>query len=83
LDWVLVQQYGDFMVTVISSDEQTSQVVGLRAGGRLMFYHEDSMSLPLVSSGLAAACGGTKTCARLREMNMVGLEVKTKSRRRG
>jgi hypothetical protein len=55
LDWVLAQQDGDFMVTVIASDGQASHFIGVSAGRRLIFDHEDPMSLPFNTTGFDAA----------------------------
>jgi hypothetical protein len=82
LDWVLVQQDGDFMVTVISSDGQASHVVGVRAGRRLIFDYEDPISLPLNTTGFDAACSGINTCSGLGEVKRVGLKDMKKRKRR-
>jgi hypothetical protein len=58
-------------VTVISSDGQASNVVGVKAGRRLIFDHEDLISLPLNTTGFDAACSGTNTCAGLKEVKRV------------
>jgi hypothetical protein len=92
LDWILAQQDGDFMVMVIASDGQASHVIGVSAGRRLIFDHEDPISLPFINTdpislpfnttGFDAACSGTTICAGLGEVKRVGLKDTKKLRRR-
>jgi hypothetical protein len=82
LNWVLVQKDGDFVVTVISSDGQASHVVGVRAGRRLIFDHEDPISLPFNTTGFDAACSGTNTCAGLGVVKRVGFKDMKKPKRK-
>jgi hypothetical protein len=69
-------------VTVISSDGQASHVVGVSAGRRLIFDHEDPISLPFNTTGFDAACSGTNTCAGLGEVKRVGLKDMKKPKRK-
>ena len=75
-DWVLEQNDGYFIATVIASDGHSSHVVGVNSRRRLVFDHEDPKSLPFKISWFDSTCGGTNTCVGLGEVKIVGLTTK-------
>jgi len=71
LEWVLEQTNGDFLVVIISSDNQGNHVVGVSAHRRAIYDHEDRMTLPFCQAGFDGACGGDTTCVGLGEVRQV------------
>jgi hypothetical protein len=75
LDWLLRQDSGKFVCTVLASDEKSVHVVGIDTARCAIFDHEDTRTLPLTQSGFNACCGGTDTCICLGEVREVVIQL--------
>jgi hypothetical protein len=81
LDWLLLQDAGHFLCTVLASDEWSAHVVGVDATRRAIFDHEDTRSLPMNQSGFNACCGGEDSCIGLGEVKEVVCKSKASRKR--